>query len=291
VETKNKEDGRVLIAVLAHPDDETFGMGGTLARYAQEGASVYLICATRGEVGEMDPKYMKGFKDVSERREAELRCAAEKLGLKDVFFLGYRDSGMPGSVHNQHPQSLVQAPVEQVASEVAMYIRQHRPQVVVTFDPIGGYRHPDHIAIHQATIRAFELAGVEVTNSELDTLEPFKPNKLYYHTFPRAFLRLALLALRLIGKDPRKFGQNKDIDLQSIAEVNFPIHAVISYYKDAHLRDEASACHASQGGTNNSGGLLGWMRRIFGSKDLYMRVIPEPVRGEKKEKDLFASLN
>ncbi len=79
---------RTLLAVLAHPDDETFGTGGTLALYArQRGVDVYLVCATRGEVGEMDPKYMRGFNSVAERREAELRCAAENLGLKGVYFL------------------------------------------------------------------------------------------------------------------------------------------------------------------------------------------------------------
>ena len=91
---------RILLAVLAHPDDESFGTGGTLALYAQQGAQVYLVCATRGEVGEMDPKHMRGFNSIAERREDELRCAAEKLGLTKVFFLNYRDSGMPGSPDN-----------------------------------------------------------------------------------------------------------------------------------------------------------------------------------------------
>ena len=73
---------KTLLAVLAHPDDETFGMGGTLALYAHQGVDVYLVCATRGEVGEMEEKYMRGFETIAERREAELRCAAENLGLK-----------------------------------------------------------------------------------------------------------------------------------------------------------------------------------------------------------------
>jgi N-acetyl-1-D-myo-inositol-2-amino-2-deoxy-alpha-D-glucopyranoside deacetylase len=89
---------RTLLAVLAHPDDESFGMGGTLALYASRGVDVYLVCATRGEVGEADEKHLKDFSSIGEMREAELRCAAGILGLKGVFFLGYRDSGMPGSV-------------------------------------------------------------------------------------------------------------------------------------------------------------------------------------------------
>ena len=151
-------DKRILLAVLAHPDDETFGTGGTLALYARSGAEVHLICATRGEVGEMDPKLLRGFDSIAERREHELRCAAELLGLSGVHFLGYRDSGMPGSPDNSHPNALAAQPLDKVAADVAQWIHALKPQVVITFDPIGGYRHPDHIAIQKATVKAFEDA-------------------------------------------------------------------------------------------------------------------------------------
>jgi len=95
-----------LLAVLAHPDDETFGMGGTLAKYANEDTDVYLICATHGEVGEMDAEFLEGFESPAQRREYELRCAAKNLGIKEVIFLKYRDSGMAGSENNSHPDSL-----------------------------------------------------------------------------------------------------------------------------------------------------------------------------------------
>ena len=131
------------MAVLAHPDDETFGMGGTLALYAQKGVSVHLICATRGEVGDVEPHFMEGYESIGELREHELRCAAEILGLSGVHFLDYRDSGMPGSPDNEHPQALAAAPLDEVAAKVTGYIRELQPQVVLTFDPIGGYRHPD----------------------------------------------------------------------------------------------------------------------------------------------------
>jgi len=143
-------DKRVLLAVLAHPDDESFGMGGTLTLYAQQGVEVHLVCATRGEVGEIAPEYLDGFETIAERREYELRCAASKLGLAGVHFLDYRDSGMPGSVENSHPRALAAAPLEQVAEKIAHHIRKLGPQVVLTFDPIGGYKHPDHIAVHKA---------------------------------------------------------------------------------------------------------------------------------------------
>ncbi|MCJ7585571.1 MAG: PIG-L family deacetylase, partial [Anaerolineales bacterium] len=147
----------VLLAVLAHPDDESFGMGGTLALYASRGVDVHLVCATRGEVGEVDD--LKGFASIAELREAELRCAAVHLGLKGVHFLDYRDSGMDGSPDNQHPNALAAQPLDEVAAKVVHYIRELHPRVVLTFDPIGGYRHPDHIAIQKATVRAFEQAA------------------------------------------------------------------------------------------------------------------------------------
>ncbi len=278
---------KTLLAVLAHPDDETFGMGGTLALYAQRGVDVYLICATRGEVGEMEEKYMRGFSSIAERRESELRCAAENLGLKDVFFLNYRDSGMPGTPDNEHPQALVRAPIEQVAHEVVHYIRQIRPQVVLTFDPIGGYRHPDHIAMHNATVRAFEEAGDPQCCP--DDLPPYRPQKLYFHTIPHTMLRLAVRLMPLVGRDPRRVGVNKDIDLVSIAEVSFPVHARINYRPVSQIRDEASACHASQGGGGGGflGGPIAHLRRWLASYETFMRAYPQPEPGARLELDLF----
>lgn len=277
---------KVLLAVLAHPDDETFGTGGTLAHYARQGVKVYLVCATRGEVGEVEPEMLEGYASVAELRENELRCAAQTLGLTKVFFLDYRDSGMPGSIDNTHPRALFAADINKVTADIVRYIRMIKPQVVVTFDPIGGYRHPDHIAIQKATEKAFYAAGDN--NFATDDLPPFSPRKLYFHTFPRGFLRLSVFMMRLVGKDPRKFGKNGDIDLQSIAEVNFPINAIVDYREVADIRDRASACHASQGGARITGGVMGLFRKIFGISDQYMRAYPPPER--KKEKDLFEGI-
>jgi len=281
------EGKKTLLAVLAHPDDETFGMGGTLALYARQDVDVYLVCATRGEVGEMDPKYMEGFQSVAERREHELRCAAGNLGLKGVFFLDYRDSGMPGSPDNTHPQALAAQPLDQVKMDVVRYIRKLKPQVVVTFDPIGGYRHPDHIAIHKATVAAF--AASADPNCVTD-LPPFQAQKLYYHTIPHFMLRVAVRLMPLFRQDPRRVGTNKDIDLVSIAEVNFPTHARINYHKVAKIRDEATACHASQGGGRLMTGPVASLRRLFGSTDSYMRAYPEPRPGTRLERDLFEGI-
>jgi LmbE family N-acetylglucosaminyl deacetylase len=290
LELTGRQGKHVLMAVLAHPDDETFGMGGTLAKYAHEEVDVYLICATRGEVGEMEPQYLEGFENPAERREYELRCAAKKLGLKDVLFLEYKDSGMAGSVHNQDPESLVAAPLEDVTEKVKNFINLLHPEVVLTFDPIGGYRHPDHIKIHDATVLAFQNCISASKNGNNPLNGDDAPQKLYFHTIPKGFIKFSVGLLRLMGRDPKKFGKNKDIDLQSIIAVDFPINAVINYSKYGVMRNDASACHASQGGTATSGGIMGWLRRIFGARDLFMRAYPEPKNGEPREYDLFAGI-
>ncbi len=277
---------KILLAVLAHPDDETFGTGGTLAHYAKLGVKVYLVCATRGEVGEVEPEMLKGYTSIAELREHELRCAAETLGLTEVFFLDYRDSGMPGTIDNNHPRALFAANIDKVTADVVHYIRLLKPQVVVTFDPIGGYRHPDHIAIQKATVKAFKAASDE--HYHTDDLPAYVPAKLYFHTFPRGFLRLSVFFMKLIGKDPRKFGKNGDIDLKSIAEVDFPINAVVDYREVSKIRDRASACHASQGGARITGGVIGFFRKIFGVSDQFMRAFPLPDK--KKENDLFQGI-
>lgn len=279
---------RALLAVLAHPDDESFGMGGTLAKYADDGTNVYLICATRGEAGEVDPEFLEGQSSIAHLREMELRCAVEKLGLREVHLLDYRDSGMSGSADNKNPEALINAPLDQVAKEIAEYIRRIKPQVILTFDPIGGYFHPDHIFVHQAATKAFYLAGDPAFKS---SFPPYKPKKLYYHTIPRQLIRVYGRILRFAGKDPSKFGKNKDIDLTLIAGQDFPIHARINYASVKNKKIAAAACHASQGGAGLTGGVFFWLLWLMGAKpeDQFMQAYPEPdLEQISVKKDLFS---
>ncbi|NCP86637.1 MAG: GlcNAc-PI de-N-acetylase [Anaerolineae bacterium CG_4_9_14_3_um_filter_57_17] len=265
---------KTLLAVLAHPDDESFGMGGTLALYASRGYDVYLVCATRGEVGTVDAHFLEGFNSIGELRESELRCAAHHLGLKEVFFLDYHDSGM--TVSND-PQAQINAPLDEVAGRVLKIMRQVQPQVVLTFDPIGGYRHPDHIHIHKATVMAVEQAVQEGVG----------PARLYFHTIPRGFLRFGVRLIRLFGGNPAKWGRNKDIDLASLANVEFPTHARVDYTAVSERKTLASVCHASQGGSQMRSGLIGWLFRLFGEADTFMQAYP-PVTGNPPVcRDLF----
>lgn len=279
-----------LLAVLAHPDDESFGIGGTLAYYAWCGAVVHLVCATGGEVGHAPPELLQGYGSLAERRKAELLCAAEKLGLAGVELLGYRDSGMPGSPDNQHPEALAAQPLAEVVTRVVRSIRRVRPQVVVTFDPIGGYRHPDHIAIHLATVEAFHAAGDSAIITE--NLPPYQPQKLYFTTFPRWLLRLFVTLMPLFGKDPRRFGRNQDVDLTAITVEHFPLHAWIDFLPVADQKAAAIACHASQGSDTAPSlvqHLFAWLFRHMTGRETFMRAYPPPTPA-LKERDLFAGV-
>jgi LmbE family N-acetylglucosaminyl deacetylase len=279
---------QTILAVLAHPDDESFGMGGTLALYAQRGYSVHLICATRGEVGMVDQELMRGHQTIAELRESELRCAAQTLGLTSVHFLDYRDSGMPGSADNQHPHALVNHPLDEVAGKVVHYMRSLKPEVVLTFDPIGGYRHPDHIHIQQATTLAFERSADASFHPEAG--EAFQPQGLFYHVFPRWFLRVMTRVMPFLGMNPRKWGRNKDIDLKALSEVHFPTHVKVDIRSVATIKREAGACHASQGGIQMRRGMMGFVTRVFGEHEDFMRAYP-PVNGKSRiTEDLFEDL-
>ena len=275
---------KTILAVLAHPDDETFGLGGTLALYAQKGFDTYYVCATRGEVGSADEEFMKGYKDTAEMRTAELMRAAKILGLKEVFFLGYRDSGMPGSADNKHPDAQVAHSIDEVAGRVVKYIRELKPDIVLTFDPIGGYRHPDHIHIQQATTLAFEKADDASFHPEAGV--PFKPQALYYQVFPHGFLKWAVRVMPLFGKDPKKFGRNGDIDLTDLL-VDFPIHVRMDLRSVSEIKSHASEQHASQGGGQMRRGMMGFITRFMGEREDYMRAYPTVNGNFNLKRDLF----
>jgi LmbE family N-acetylglucosaminyl deacetylase len=277
---------RTLVFVGAHPDDESFGMGGTLAQYAAAGVKVYCICGTRGEVGEVAPDFMKGYETVADLRTHEMKCAAEVLGLADVIFLDYRDSGMAGTEGNKHPRALAAAPLDEVAGRIVEILRRIKPQVVVTFDPIGGYHHPDHVAMHKAAVLAFHASGDPRKYPE--TGPAFRPQKLYFLVFPHRFMKVMIKLLTFFGKDIHHFGMNKDIDLADFLEADFPVHAVIRLEKQSvRTGARASACHASQLFEDSPrGGLIGLVGKLFGRRDCFMRAEP-PVKGRRKERDLF----
>jgi LmbE family N-acetylglucosaminyl deacetylase len=139
---------------------------------------VYCVCSTLGEVGTVDPKYMQGYTTIAELRAAEMKCAAQILGLADVSYLGYRDSGMLNSPDNKHPQALAMASFEEVAGRMVKIIRKIQPDVIIRDDPGGAYGHPDHIATHKAVKLAFQASGDKTMYPEAGPA--FQPSKLYF---------------------------------------------------------------------------------------------------------------
>lgn len=282
-------DKRMLL-VFAHPDDESFGMGATIARYADEGAQIDLICATNGDAGTVDAEDLDGYDSVAELRVAELMCAAEMLGLHHVYRFNYRDSGMAGSPDNDHPDALVKADREELVGRIVRVIREVRPQVVVTFDAYGAYGHPDHILMHETTVAAYHIAGDPNCYPEqlADGLEPYQPQRLYAVSRGRVeqlTLRMGILWMRLRGQDPRRVGRNKDIDFVAVAEHHYPAHAQINVRRYLEAWNEASGCHSSQGGGLGSM-LPNWAQRLVFGHQMFTQLAPPPTAG-RAVRDLF----
>ena len=157
-----------LLAVFAHPDDESMGMGAALAKYSAEGVGTYLVCATRGERGWFGPEEGNpGLGALGQLREGELRRAADALGMRAVHFLGYIDGDLDKADHSE------------AISKIVTHIRAIQPQVVVTMPPDGNYGHPDHIAIGQFTSAAIVCAA-DASYVDAKNLSAHRVSKLYY---------------------------------------------------------------------------------------------------------------
>lgn len=153
-----------LLAVFAHPDDESFFCAGTLTRYASLGHEVYLICATRGEQGEIrhpdiDPTLYPKGQARGKLRQGELEVACEILGIQPPIFLDYQDSGYPPLVARANPRAFMHVDLREVELVLLGHIARIQPDLIIGFDPQGYYGHIDHIHLHRATIGAFWLAG------------------------------------------------------------------------------------------------------------------------------------
>jgi LmbE family N-acetylglucosaminyl deacetylase len=148
-----------LVVIFAHPDDESFGFGGLLAAFADAGFESTYIVGTRGEVGEILVPGLATRETLGDVRELELRAALKILGVSDVRFLGFRDSGMAGTPDNDDPRAYINQDVDVVASIVADIIVEKRPTIVLTYGPDGIYGHPDHIMAHKVGTAAVLKAG------------------------------------------------------------------------------------------------------------------------------------
>ena len=194
-------DRLCLLTVHAHPDDEASKGAPTVARYHAEGVRTVLVCCTGGEEGEILNPALDGAEmaeRLAEVRAEELARAAAVIGYDEVVMLGYRDSGMEGTEANTHPDCFANADLEEAIARLVQVVRGHRPQVVVTYpEDQGGYRHPDHIRVHDVSVPAFERAGDPDYRRDLG--EPWAPMKLYYTLWSRQRIEERHQAFKELG--------------------------------------------------------------------------------------------
>lgn len=275
--------GKRLLISLAHPDDESFGLGGLISKYVAQGFEVDYICGTKGDRGTIADEHLQKYGSVEAVRDAELNCASKVLGFRQVYKLGYSDSGMRGSPFNDDPLCLIQADEQAVTGQIVGIMRETQPQVVITFDPFGGYGHPDHIYMHHATTRAFHAASDPAQYPEFPGV--YQPQKLYYMVLSRRQLRFFILLMRLRGVDPRKAGVNQDLDYVEILDNTLLPTTKIDVHAYSDLWQAASLCHASQ--VNPRTGIPRFLRRIVTRRQSLYRAFPAVSNGAKLERDIF----
>jgi len=185
------EQSRSILAIFAHPDDETFGPGGTIAKYARSGYPVFLATATKGEAGMLGDPPIATRENVGDVRARELVEAAGILGIKEVFFMGFRDG------------ELAKTDMGLLVERAVYAVRRFRPLVLVTFGPDGISGHPDHVRISEVSREAFELCGREnAFPSHFDEgLSPWEPKKLYHFVIPDVFVRRSGARLHGVSRE------------------------------------------------------------------------------------------
>jgi N-acetyl-1-D-myo-inositol-2-amino-2-deoxy-alpha-D-glucopyranoside deacetylase len=211
-----------LMTVHAHPDDETIGTGGAMAKAVAAGHRVVLVTCTRGEQGEIVIKAMDtpdNHRRLGEIRAGELEAAMAELGVTEWENLGYRDSDMMGREGNDDPRTFWQADLDEAAGRLTWLMRRYRPAVVTTYNSFGGYGHPDHIRTHDVAVRAYARAGdPEWYPKQLEAgLELWAPSKLYETAIPASVREAMSNAMKEAGK-PSFWDPPEDATPEQIAE-------------------------------------------------------------------------
>jgi N-acetyl-1-D-myo-inositol-2-amino-2-deoxy-alpha-D-glucopyranoside deacetylase len=286
-------DGRRLLLVHAHPDDESIGTWATMAKYAAEGAHVALVTCTLGELGEVIPPdlaYLAWDADggLGQYRIGELDAACAALGVTDHRFLGgpgrWRDSGMMGEPTNDDPECFWQADLDEAAADLLRVIKEVRPQVIVTYDDRGFYGHPDHIQAHRVAWRAFTLADGLVS-------------KFYATAVPKSVLARGIEATReRSGEAGRPDGTGfSQVDSVDDLPFGIPDEQVTTEidardYLDAKIA--AMRAHATQIAVDSPFFALSYNvgQRAFGTE--YYTLLAGPrTDGPQRESDLFAGVD
>ena len=281
-----------LLLVHAHPDDETINNGATMAKYVAEGAKVTLVTCTRGEEGEVLVPALANLASsiddkLGEHRVIELTNAMAELGIKDFRFLGapdkkWRDSGMMGTPPNERSDVFWQADLDEAASDLAKIILEIKPQVMITYDEIGGYGHPDHIKAHQVAMRGAELAS----NAG------WTISKIYWNTMPRSVIQNGIDKMKEVGSD--FFGAESADDLP-FAKPDELVTSLIKAPEYVEKKMAAMKAHETQISVDgpffalsNNLGLSIW------GDEYYTLVKGEkaaPFDSDGRELDLFSGVN
>jgi N-acetyl-1-D-myo-inositol-2-amino-2-deoxy-alpha-D-glucopyranoside deacetylase len=280
-----------LLLVHAHPDDETINNGATMAKYAAAGAQVTLVTCTRGEEGEVLVPSLANLAssaddNLGEHRVVELTNAMAALGIKDFRFLGapnkkWRDSGMMGTEPNNRKDVFWQVDLDEAAQELVKIILEIKPQVMITYDEIGGYGHPDHIKAHLVAMRAAELAADA----------GWQISKIYWNTMPRSVIQKGIDKMKEIGSD--FFGAESADDLP-FAKPDELVTSLISAPEYVDQKMAAMKAHETQisidgpfFALSNNLGLSIW------GDEYYTLVKGEkaaPFDADGRELDLFAGI-
>lgn len=267
--------GRRLLAVMAHPDDESFGPGGCLAAAATGGVDVHLVTMTDGAAGTTDERLEPDA--LAARRADELRNAAAVLGVT-LHHLKHRDSGFHDPVAGSHPDALINVPHDRLVDELQQLIQEVRPHVVMTHDETGGYGHPDHVRCHEITLAAMKTAT------------PWQPDRLYCDATSDRWMKVAVGTMKLLGKDPTSVGANNDVDLTKVGVPAESITTRIDIRRHWGAKKAAAACHRSQGGgPPHTKYLPVWLLRVLFPRETFVRVIP-PSPNTLRETSFFEGL-
>ncbi len=266
-------DALKLLAIFPHPDDETLGLGSTLARYSAEGVETYLVCATRGERGWFDSEGPNpGWEGVARIREAELSCAAEYLGLREVSYLDTID----GDVDQANPDAMIR--------KLVRHIRRIQPHVVVTFAPDGNYGHPDHIALSQLTMGALVCAADE-NFIDADGQSPHRVSKFYYMVDSVDIVRISVEAFGGISMDV------DGVTRHHVGWKDWQITTRLDNSRYMAAIQKAIQCHKSQ--LPGYGPISEWsleeLANVFGVGNFY-RAYSLVNGGRNVETDLFEGL-
>lgn len=227
-------DQASLLAVFAHPDDEAFSSGGTLAHYAEKGVKITLACATRGEAGKITDPSLK-VEDLGRQREEELRAACRALGIPAPVFLDFHDSGRQERVRKDDPLALMNVDPFEVETKLLGLIEALEPQVMLTFDPHGGYGHIDHLIIHRAASAAFFSGGDRCPGL----------SRLYFTAMPLALTRRFTETGMPMEYEAARYG---------VSEQTLAVTLDVRAYAERKLA--ALRAHGSQTGPNSRMGQL-----------------------------------